>query len=249
VQCSGYLRLNFYTNGGVFISGVDIISPAVQQASGSAQDEREYTRVEVFGTAPSNAFGVRGIIGKFGTVSLLTSSRVHFIKPDLRELLGPDKMPPFDVGAIGPTTTAGTAANAMTQVVSSTDQTGFVLDLSTLQAASKNGPAITPAAACPVRLTVTAQINGSASGGSSTLTASLRALPGGKVDIVNREVMTLASGESRSQTVTLTATLQANAGETITPQLWLTRTRFGVGVGNTTDSATLLEWAVEAIKR
>ena len=96
-------------------------------------------------------------------------------------------------------------------------------------------------------IVATFEVHGEAAGGPSTLTAGLYLA--GKLQLVSRTVMELATNTSDTRAVTLSATYRASSGETLAPVVRITRTRYGISAGNIVDVLSKVSSRVTLIKR
>jgi len=69
-----------------------------------------------------------------------------------------------------------------------------------------------------------------------------------KLPLVSRTVLGLIDGASGTRGMTLSATFRVAAGETVAPLLRISRTRFGLSAGNSTDVLFAVSSRVTLIK-
>jgi hypothetical protein len=225
LSCDTGLSIAFYRADGSQIVGAEVFKVMASLPYASPALRESYLRMAIYATAPAGATMVRGVVQKLGTKAPAGSSYVWALEPDLREIIGPDAMPPFSDGPPGPQTIAYPQPY---------NDAGMVLSLSTLVFGDVAVGAVVAPARGIVKIDVVCEVAASASGGTSTITIGVQQTA--KATLVARQVMSLASGVSDVKPVSLQASYPVAAGELIDPTIRLARTRFGLGVGNTTDA-------------
>lgn len=225
LDCDSGLSIAFYRADGSQIIGSEVFKLTPTHAFGPPALRGSYVRPDVYATAPEGVAYVRGVVQKRGTRPGASSSYVWALEPDLREIIGPDAMPPFSDGPPGPQSIA---------YPQTYNETGMVLNLSTLIFGDVGIGAVVAPARGVVKIDVLCEVAASASGGASIITVGIQQTA--KATLISRQVMNLASGESDVKPVPLQATFPVAAGDIIDPTIRLARTRYGLGVGNTTDA-------------
>ncbi len=160
---------------------------------------------------------------------------------------GVTQLPPWDAGGANMITTPLIAANAATQSAFVENAPGVSFNLSTLAFVDYGLASLVAEADGDAEIVATFEVHGEAAGGPSTLTAGLYLA--GKLQLVSRTVMELATNTSDTRAVTLSATYRASAGETLAPVVRITRTRYGISAGNIVDVLSKVSSRVTLIKR
>ncbi|MEN9807789.1 MAG: hypothetical protein RL756_2309, partial [Pseudomonadota bacterium] len=213
----------------------------------------------LFATAPAGARYARLFLAAGGN---WTASDIFGLKylwaarPFFGEVpLGTTELPPWDGGGSPVVGTGGLAQGAATDMTSG-DSPGAVFGNPGPQFIDVAPFAITAAASGTFEVSMTFEVSGSGTGGGgggeNRMYAGIYETAKG-VALISREALTAPANETRRATVTLFATIQASAGETIRPILRISRTRYGivggVTVGNTTDSVGVISWRATLVKR
>jgi hypothetical protein len=252
--CDGFCAIAWYdvaqnllgTTNSNIVAGTTVGNPTAKWA-----DPDAYEIAEVFASPPAGARFARMILLGGGTFQAGPYKYVSFHKPFFGEVpAGVTTRPVWGPGSGNPIDTRLLSPRSVNQiVVPPTDVSGFSLDLQTLVFSDKTLGLLVAEAAGSVSIKVTCEVTGSSQGGAPS-SISLGITQTGKLPLVSREVLSaIPSGETRKWSGTLTANIPSVlAGESILPRLRLSRTRFGLGVGNTTDRVTLIDCEIKLTK-
>lgn len=239
-QCAGgFLQLTWIDASGNAISTISGSATADRGATDPAS-EADFNFADVVGVAPTGAVGALFTVRKKPT-NYGVQSNLYAMLPAFNEVpLAQTVRPPWSAGT---PTNAGTAprsyASASQTVTFSADNVVFIDAL---------GPQFTAEGAGEVDVTATFEVTASSQGGaSSTITVGL--LETAKLTLISRQAFTVASGATDTRTMSLTSRYAVNAGDVTQPRVRMTRTRYGVGVGNNTDKLDKLEIWVTPVKR
>lgn len=251
-RCTVDLRIAYFGVDGAYITEQSVSgAPRALNDGSQLRTLAQYVRVGGFSTVPANAATALLFLRKYGRNAGLAAQNSYVFATNF--YLGPavaqqTELSPWSPGALRVVTTETLQPGAATQVVTPAyNAAGLVLSLDTLAFGDLALGAIAAEASGTLEVTVICEVAGSASGGSSTLVAGIYETA--KRALIEREVMTLASGESRAVSLTLRATIDVARGDVVAPRLRLRRSRFGLGVGNTTDAVRKVETAFVLIKR
>lgn len=208
----------------------------------------DHSLAALFAVAPAGARIARLLVYGSGNWQAGPFKYVSILQPFFGAVpVGVTQVPPWDAGGANMITTPLIATGAATQSAYLENAPGTSFNLPTLAFIDYALVPLTAEAAGDAEIVATFEVHGEAAGGPSTLTAGIYL--SGKLQLVSRTVMELATNTSDTRAVTLSATYRAAAGEVVAPVVRITRTRFGLGSGNVVDVLAKVSSRVTLIKR
>jgi hypothetical protein len=222
-------------------------------------DLSDYQSAFIFDYAPLTARYARVVLVAGGT---WTASDVYGAKylwaaqPFIGEVpITATSLPPWDSGGSPVVGTPGIAPGAATDIDSG-DRVGVTFSSPGPQWIDVQLFEIGASVAGVFEITATFEVTGSGTGGGgggeNRIYVGLFETTKAPA-LISREALTASANETRRATVTLPATIEVNAGDTIRPILRVSRSRYGivggVTVGNSTDSVGAISWRATLIKR
>ncbi len=208
----------------------------------------DHSLAAIFAVAPAGARIARLLVYGSGNWTAGSFKYVSILRPFFGEIPpGVTQLPPWDAGGANMITTPLLATTAATQSAYIENAPGTSFNLPTLASIDYPLATLTAESDGDAEVVTTFEVHGEAVGGASTLTAGVYV--SGKLQLVTRTVMELATNTSDTRSMTLSATYRALAGETIAPVLRISRTRFGLSSGNVVDVLSKVSSRVTLIKR
>ncbi len=208
----------------------------------------DHALAAIFAVAPAGARIARLLVFGSGNWQAGAFKYVSILRPFFGEIPpGVTQIPPWDAGGANMITTPLIATGAATQSAFIENAPGTSFNLPTLIFIDYALVSLVAEADGDAEIVATFELHGEAAGGASTLTAGLYIA--GKLELISRKVMELATNTSDTRAVTLSATYRATAGEVIAPVVRVTRTRYGLGAGNIVDVLSKVSSRVTLIKR
>ena len=208
----------------------------------------DHSLAAIFAVAPAGARIARLLVYGSGNWTAGPFKYVSILRPFFGEIpLGVTQLPPWDAGGANMITTPLLATTAATQSAYIENAPGTSFNLPTLASIDYPLASLVAEADGDAEIVTTFEVHGEAAGGASTLTSGVYV--SGKLQLVTRTVMELATNTGDTRSMTLSATYRALAGETIAPVLRISRTRFGLSSGNIVDVLSKVSSRVTLIKR
>jgi hypothetical protein len=233
---------------GIVASDQPVAGVVVEDPVRRWNDPQQYRLCPTAQDKPDGARYARLLIVAGGTWAA-GSKYLSIIEPYFGELEQGDDMPPFGAGPGTPVSTSQIAKGATTQLVPFESADGFTLTTDSWVFRDFPLTTFVAAEAGTAEITVTFAVYGACPSGGSASTISAGLYISDKRGVTERPIFTIAPGSAGSTTVTLSASVDVVKGQTIPLALRLSRSRFGIGTGSTTDRAYSISGRITNVMR